>query len=142
MSFDFALINNDLNMLPNGTMRTVVDTQKLRQDVLKLILTQLGSNRFHSWYGCTVSEDIIGKNLPDNMMGLDIQTSISQSLDRLKKLQQQQLTTQKVSLAELINVIGEIIAYRAPEDRRQIKIEVTVYSRRLTKVEEVFTLTV
>jgi len=141
MSFDFALINNDLSLLANGTVRTVEDTQKLRQDVLKIILTPLGSNRFRPWYGCTVSEDIIGKNLPENMMLMDIKTSIQQSLDKLKKLQFQQLTTQKVSLAEIINVIGEIIAYRAPEDRRQIKIEVTVYSKRLTKVEESFTLT-
>jgi len=141
MSFDFALINGDLSILPNGDVRTITETQKLRQDVLKIVLTPLGSNRFHPWYGCTVSEDIIGKSLPDNMMLLDIKTSIQQSLDRLRKLQLQQLTTQKVSLAELINVIGEIIAYRAPEDRRQIKIDVTVYSRRLTEVNETFTLT-
>lgn len=140
MSFDFALINNDLKILSNGKVRTVTDTPKLKQDVLKIILTPLGSNRFHRWYGCTVSEDIIGKNIPDNMMIMDIQTSISQSLDRLKKLQLAQLTSQKVTLAELISVIGEIIAYRSPEDRRQIKIDVTVYSRRMTKVEETFTL--
>lgn len=141
MSFDFALIDNDLSLLQDGTVRMVKDTQKLRQDVLKVIITTLGSNRFHPWYGCTVSEDIIGKNLPNNMMLMDIQTSIQQSLDKLKKLQFQQLTVQKVSLAELINVIGEIIAYRSPEDPRQVKIDVTVYSRRLTKVEETFTLT-
>lgn len=140
MSFDFALIDNDLSIMNNGLVRTVTDTPKLKQDVLKIILTPLGSNRFHRWYGCTVSEDIIGKDIPDNMMRVDIQTSIAQSLDRLKKLQLAQLTTQKVTLAELINVIGEVIAYRAPEDRRQIKIEVTVYTRRMTKIEEVFTL--
>ena len=141
MSFDLALINNDLSLKSDGSVRTVEDTQKLRQDVLKIILTPLGSNRFHPWYGCTVSEDIIGKNLPEEMMLLDIKTSIQQSLDKLKKLQLQQLTTQKVSFAEIINVIGEAIAYRSPEDLRQVVIEVTVYSKRLTKVEESFTLT-
>jgi len=101
MSFDFALINNDLSVQSNGLVRTVTDTPKLKQDILKVILTPLGSNRFHRWYGCTVSEDIIGKDIPDNMMLVDIQTSISHSLERLKKLQISQLTSQKVTLAEL-----------------------------------------
>lgn len=141
MSFDFALINGDLQKLPTGAMRTVTDTQKLRQDILKVILTALGSNRFHPWYGCTIAEDSIGKNIPDSMLNLDIKASIAQSLDNLKKLQLQQMTTQSVSLAEIINVIGDIVAYRSPADRRQVKIDVTVYSRRLTDVNETFTLT-
>lgn len=140
MSFDLALINNDLKIQANGDIRTVRDTEKLRQDIIKIILTQLGSNRFHLWYGCSVSQDIIGKNLPHDMMILDIKSSVQQSLDRLKSLQLQQLTTQKVSLAELINIIGDVAVYRSPDDPRQIKVEVTVYSRRLTEVNEEFTI--
>jgi len=140
MSFDLALINSDLSLMPDGSIRTVQDTQKLRQDILKIILTQLGSNRFHPWYGCAVSDDVIGSSLPDNILINDIRTSIIQSLDRLKKLQQQQQTYQKVSLAELINTIGRIDVYRDQVDPRQIKIRVEVYSKRLTKVEEIFTL--
>lgn len=140
MSFDFALVGNDLAKLPDGKIRTITDTPKLRQDVLKIILTPLGSNKFHMWYGCTVAEDIIGKNLPDNVMILDIKTSIAQSLERLKTLQMRQATSQKVTLSELINLVGNVNAYRSPEDPRQIKIEVVVYSRRLTKVEEELTL--
>ena len=140
MSFDLALIENDLKLLPNGDIKTVSDTTKLRQDILKIILTSLGSNRFHPWYGCSVGDDIIGKNLPQNLLDLGIQTSVSQSLERLKKLQLQQQTNQHVTLAELINTIGPIFSYRAPEDPRQIKIDVTVFTRRLTEIRELFTL--
>lgn len=141
MSFDLAIINSDLSILPNGEIRTVSDTEKLRQDVLKIILTPLGSNDFHPWYGCAVADNIIGKNMPDNLILLEIQTSITQSLERLKSLQAQQSSSQKVSLAELINIIGEIIAYRSHGDYRQIKVEVTIYTRRLTRIQETFTLT-
>lgn len=141
MSFDFALIDNDLKIHPDGTIRVVRDTTKLRQDILKVITTALGSNNFHPWYGCSVSDNIIGKNLPDNLMLLEIQTSISESLERLKKLQSSQMTSQRVSLAELINTVGSVMAYRSPDDPRQVKIEVTVFTQRLTKIEETFTLT-
>ncbi|KKN50070.1 hypothetical protein LCGC14_0636450 [marine sediment metagenome] len=140
MSFDFALVGNDLSILPNGKIRTITDTPKLRQDIIKIVLTPLGSNRFHMWYGCTVGEDTIGKNLPDNMMLLDIRTSIIQSLEKLKELQMRQAIYQKVTLSELMNLIGSVNAFRTKEDMRQIKIEITVYSRNLTKVEEELTL--
>jgi len=140
MSFDFLLLNNDLSMSSDGKMKTVADTQKLRQDIIKILLTTLGANRFHPWYGSTVSSDIIGKNLPYNMIVLNIETSIRQSLERLQKLQLQQQTTQRVSLAELIHSIGPVSAYRNPDDLRQVKIDVTVYSRQLTPVKESFTL--
>jgi len=140
MSFDFLLIENDLKLDAEGKIKTVEGTQKLRQDILKIILSSLGSNRFHPWYGCSVSEETVGKNLPDNLLLLTIQTSIRQSLERLQKLQQQQQTSQKVSLSELIQTIGPINAYRNPDDLRQIKIDVIVYTRQLTEVKESFTL--
>ena len=141
MSFDFAIINNDLKRTTDGGVLTVSDTQKLRQDILKIIITTLGSNKFHPWYGCTITEDVIGKNLPENLLKTEIQSSVVASLDNLQKLQSEQLTTQKVSLAEIINFIGSVIAYRSPDDPREVKVDVSVYSRRLTEVNESFTIT-
>ena len=141
MSFDFAIVNNDLKRTSDGNVLTVTDTQKLRQDILKIIITTLGSNKFHPWYGCSVTDDVIGKNLPENMLKTEIQDSISTSIENLQKLQTHQLTTQKVSLAELINFIGSIIAYRSPDDKREVKVDVSIYSRRLTEVNESFTIT-
>jgi phage baseplate assembly protein W len=140
MSFDFALVNNDLKIQADGSVAVVKDSSKLRQDVVKIILTQLGSNRFHPWYGCSVSDDVIGSELPANMMNVDIRSSVTQSLDRLKTLQLQQLTSQKVSLAELIHIIGDVVAYRSLEDPRHMKLQATVYSKRLTEISEEFTL--
>lgn len=140
MSFDFELVGGDLVINPDGTVKTATDTPKLRQDVLKIILTPLGSNKFHPWYGCSVVSAIVGKQLPDNLMTNEVRTTIAQSLDRLKKLQRSQSTTQKVSLAELINTVGTIRVNRNLADLRQLNVVVTVLTKRLTKVEEIFTI--
>ena len=141
MSFDLEIINSDLKIKSNGVVKTVTDTPKLRQDVIKIITTSLGSNKFHPWYGCAVGESTIGKNLPENMLDMEIKSSIEQSLSKLKTLQTAQAASQSVSLAEMISEVGDIISGRSPIDPRQINIQVTILTKRLSKVEEIFTLT-
>lgn len=140
MSFDFLLLDNDLRLDSEGQIRTVTGTQKLRQDILKVVLTTLGSNKFHPWYGCAVSDEAIGKNIAYNMLIFNVQTSIRQSLEKLQRLQRQQQTFQTTSLSEIIHTIGPINVYRDPDNVRQIKIDVTVYTRQLTELNESFTL--
>lgn len=141
MSFDLALIDGDVSIKSDGSVRTIQDTPKLRQDILKIILTPIGSNRFHPWYGCSISENLIGRNFPDNLIEAEVETSIRQSLERLKQLQLAQSTTQEVTLGELIASIGPIRVNRNPVDFRQLNVRVGVTTRRLTNLEEVFQLT-
>jgi len=140
MSFDLEIINNDLKIMSDGSIKTISDTPKLRQDVLKIILTSLGSNKFHPWYGCAVGESSIGKQLPENILEMEIKTSIEQSLEKLKALQSAQASSQRVSLAEMIAEIGEVQVGRNPIDPRQINIIVSILTKRLTKFEEIFTV--
>jgi len=140
MSFDLQLINDDISIQPDGKIRTVSATPKLRQDILKIIVTELGSNRFHPWYGCAINENVIGQSLPEGFLESEIVDSITESLNRLQTLQQQQALFQQVALSEIIASVGPIAAKRNPIDPRQINIVVTVFTRQLTKVEEVFTI--
>lgn len=140
MSFDLALIDGDISIRSNGSVRTVEETPKLRQDILKAILTPLGSNRFHPWYGCSVGESVIGRNFPENIIELEAQTSITQTLERIRQLQQAQLGFQEVTLGEQISSIGPISVNRNPVDTRQLNIRVAVTTRRLTQVDEIFQL--
>jgi len=139
MSFDLELINNDVAIKSDHKIRTVTDTPKLRQDIIKLILTPLGSVKVHRWYGCAVNE-IIGQLLSEDFQLNRIRACVTQGLDRLQALQISQSSSQKVSLAELLNTIGEITAERDTVDARKINIIITVYSKRLSKIEELFTL--
>jgi phage baseplate assembly protein W len=140
MSFDLEIIDGDLQIKADGSMRIVTDTPKLRQDLLKIVLTGLGSNKFHPWYGCSVTDSSIGSSYPDNLLFSDIQTSIMQSLDRLKTLQMSQASAQSVSLAEMIAQVEGVEVERNPADPRQINIRISIWTKRLTKIEEVFTI--
>lgn len=140
MSFDFQLINSDLNIKSDGTIRTVTGINKLKQDIIKIILTPIGSMRLHPWYGSAISDDIIGQNIPEEMLLEEIQASIEQSLDRLKKLQIAQASGQTVSNDELIGLIEGILAQRALYDQRQITVIVSVFSKNLSQVEETFSV--
>lgn len=140
MSFDIEIVNSDIKIKADGTVSTVSDTPKLRQDVLKIILTPLGSNKFHPWYGCAVVESIAGRNMPENMVVEEIRTTIGQSLERLKTLQIAQSSGQNVSLAEMISIIGNIESGRNPIDPRQINVLISILTKRLTKIEEIFTV--
>jgi phage baseplate assembly protein W len=141
MSFDLEIINSDLKIKNDGSVKTISDTPKLRQDIIKIITTSLGSNKFHPWYGCAIGEATIGKNLPENVLDMEIKSSVEQSLDRLKTLQVAQTATQGVSLAEMIAEIGDIETGRNPIDPRQVNIVVSIMTKRLSKIEEIFTLT-
>jgi phage baseplate assembly protein W len=140
MSFDLELLNGDITIKGDGTVRTVSETPKLRQDILKILLTSIGSNQFHPWYGCAITDSVMGRNYAENLMVSAIKTSISQSLDRLKTLQMSQASSQKVSLAEMIAEVVSVDVGRDLQDPRQLNIRVVVLTRRLTQVEEVFTL--
>lgn len=140
MSFDLELVNGDIEIKSDGALRTVSDTPKLRQDILKIIVTSLGSNKFHPWYGCSISDNSIGSSYPDNLLFSDIQTSIRQSLDRLKTLQMSQATGQRVALSEIISSVEAVEVERNIADPRQINIRVSVLTRNLSLVEELFTI--
>ena len=141
MSFDLALINGDLNVSADGTIQIITDTPKLRQDIIKIVTTPLGSNPYQLWYGCSIGDDVIGNVLGDDRRLQIIQAGIAKSLERLQSLQKVQAVTQNVSLAEIISSIGGVNVERDINDPRQINVIITVFSKRLAKVEELFTIT-
>ena len=140
MSFDLALINSDLKIKADGSIRIAKDTNKLRQDVIKIILTPLGSVKFHQWYGSNINEGNIGQVPSDNMLFENISTSISDSLEKLQTLQRAQATGQRVTLSELISIIEDIGVQRSINDLRQVQVVVSILTRGLTKIDEVFAI--
>jgi len=140
MSFDLALVNSDISIKSDGTVRTVENTSKLRQDIVKIILTPLGSVRFHTWYGSDINENTIGDLLPDNLLFDNISSGLTESLDRLVTLQRAQASQQRVDLAELIAVIQQVEVQRDIRDLRIVNVRVAVLSKSLSPVEETFSI--
>ena len=140
MSFDLALINGDLSLKSDGTVRTVQNIDKLKQDIIKIVLTPIGSIRFHPWYGSAINDNLIGQNIPDNALFHDLSSAVLDSLNRLQKLQRAQSTYQRVSLSELIATIRDVLVQRNPSDPRQVNVMIYVISKDFNAVDEVFTI--
>lgn len=142
MSFDLKIVGNDLALNPDGSVQTVRDNEKLKQDILKAILTARGSNRFHQWYGSTVSERTIGQVLEASQLDAEVRVSIQDTLSTLASLQTAQARVQYVSPGETLAGLSDVYAARDATDPRQWSITVVALTRQLTVVEETFFLRV
>lgn len=142
MSFDLRIEANDLKINPDGTIQTVRDNEKLIQDIVKALLTTLGSNRFHNWYGSLLSSAMIGQVLDASLAEIEAERAVSNTLSNLIALQKTQAQTQYVSAGESIATIRDIGVTRDEIDPRQYQITVSVLTKKLTIVEETFDLTV
>ena len=140
MSFDLKIVNGDL-VLSNGLLKTVVDSEKMIQDILKLALTTAGSNPIHPWYGSFVSRTLIGN--PNNT-GILVQIAKSQlttALQNLKDLQDLQLKTfQRVSADEQIAAISDISIVQSQIDPREFDVVIRVVSKGLKPITTAFSV--
>jgi hypothetical protein len=108
MSFDLKLSKGDL-VIKNGLLQTVVDSEKLIQDILKISLTTAGSNPLHPWYGSFISRTIIGNPNYTSVLVQIAKSQLSTALQNLKDLQDIQVKSfQRVSADEQISAISDI----------------------------------
>lgn len=141
MSFDFKIKNGDF-VLNNGQLQTVVDSEKLIQDILKICLTEAGADPLYPWYGSFLSRAMIG-NADSNGVVIQIAKSqLNTALTNLKDLQTLQVKSfQRVSAAEQINAISDISIIRNGDDPRRYDISIKVLTKALKTVPVNFTLT-
>jgi phage baseplate assembly protein W len=140
VSFDLKIEGNDLSINPDGSVKTVRNNDKLIQDILKIILTVLGSNKYFKWYGCLIRDRVIGQMFDETLTQLEIQRAIQDSLTNLIALQKAQSVTQYVSPGESISMVKDIMALRNESDPRQYEIYISVFTKKLTIVETTFQL--
>jgi hypothetical protein len=135
MSFDLKLENGNLKLNPDGKLATVVNTEKLRQDILKIIVTPVGGNKANPWYGCDANKFLIG-NLYDLNFAKDSATEqLRSSIENLKALQQKQLKTQFITASESIASIKDIYINTNAVDRRALEVKVSILSYALTTLD-------
>lgn len=128
MSFDLKLFGGDL-VIQNGDFAVVEDQDKLVQDILKLVSTQLGSNPFFPGYGSPISQALIGTS--ELSFSQDVATQqLRASLERLRELQQQQMkNNQIVTPQEQIAAIQDISVTQAEDDPRYYFVNFTVINK-------------
>ena len=131
MSFDLKLENGDVR-LENGDLAVVYDTNKLTQDLLKIIITPLNSNPVNPWYGSNAGLALIG-NTFDLEFGVEAaRAQVSTAVENLMRMQLSQSQTQLLSPAESILSIKDIYVNTNNIDGRIFDIKVSVVAADLT----------
>ena len=140
MSFDIKLDNGDIVFSPEGELQTVDGLEKLKQEVAKVLLTEIGSNVYHPWYGSTLTDDVVGFATDVRITTRNSEATINEALENIAALQVQQRSFQRVTPQESIGAIKEVKVVKDPADPRSWLVSVTVLSRALTEVTEEFNI--
>ncbi len=102
MSFDLKIENGDLVISQDGALLTVFDNAKLRQDIIKILLTALGENKYHPNYGSELGAITIGHVADQDLLELDLVSSVRDSISKLISLQKSQTRKQFITPGERI----------------------------------------
>jgi len=142
MSFDFKVVNGDLVIGPNGDLDIVENTDKLIQDILKILLTPVGTNIFFPWYGSLLSSAMIGSPMEDEFIQTAASMQISNSLQTLQTMQRDQLSSfQRVTASEMLAAIKEVAVERSQVDPTYYSISVRVLTKDLKTATAAFEVT-
>ena len=134
MSFDLKLEKGDIKIGTDGLIQTVTGNAKLKQDILKILLTQLGDNKFHPDYGSYIGVLQIGHYADEKLVVLDIESSARTAIRNLMSLQRAQARRQGLSPGEIIVDVANLSVTRDEVDPRLYNIYISVLTQELTEV--------
>jgi phage baseplate assembly protein W len=138
MSFDLKITSGDL-VLSNGDLKTVVDSEKLIQDILKIALTTAGSNPVHPWYGSFISRTLVGNPNQTTVLVQIGKSQLTTALNNLKDLQDLQAQSyQRMSADEQIAAITDISIVQNQIDPRLFDIVIMALSKGLKPITTAF----
>lgn len=134
MSFDLTLHRGDIKITDKGSVSTVTSNSKLKQDIIKILLTEIGDNKFHPNYGSHIGAIEIGHYADPKFIELDLTSSANKALRNLMALQRSQSKRQKLSPGEIIIEILDISVGRDELDPRMYNVFVSVLTQELSEV--------
>jgi phage baseplate assembly protein W len=132
MSFDLKISQGDLTLDQDGDLEKVEESDKLVQDILKILMTPIGANVFFTWYGSPLSETAVGQVLDRTFVNSVVTQIIRSNLETLQKLQKQQsMGGQRVSANELLAAIQTVNINRNTVDPTYWSIFIQVLTKGL-----------
>lgn len=136
MSFDLRLEGRDLKLGSNRDLATVENSEKLTQEVLKIVSTPLGGNPFFPWYGCPLEQSLVGTAYSTGFVSTIASTQLRTALETLQKMQKVQLSSgQVVTPQEQIAAIQDVFVDRNVVDPRFFLVRLTVLSKAFRTVQ-------
>lgn len=140
MSFDLKIEGGDIKIGTDGNLAFVYDNLKLRQDIIKILLTKLGENKFHPSYGSEVGAIKIGHFADQELLEIDLKASVEDAVRKIIALQKGQSLKQYISPGERIISLLDVSAERDTLDPRMYNIFISVQTGALTTITEAVTV--
>lgn len=140
MSFDLKISNGDLIISNAGIIELVVDNAKLKQDIIKILLTKLGENKYHPAYGSEVGALKIGAVIDQQLLESDLESSAREAINKLIFLQRAQSKKQFLTPGERIVSLLDILIERDTIDPRMYNIVLSIQTGKLTVITEAITV--
>lgn len=112
-------INSDIDFNKVGKIKEVTGYGKVKQQLLKILLTVIGDNLYDSEYGSQISS-AIGQKFTAYITA-NIQYSIYRAVQHLMKIQQENLLPDNEIIAQLSNIQVE-----KTDDVRALKLSISV----------------
>lgn len=138
MSYDLKIVNGDL-VMQNGSLQTVTNSEKLIQEILKICLTQAGSNPFHPGYGSFLSRTIVGNPVDTDIIVQVAQSQLNTCLTNIQTLQQIQLQSfQIVSADEQLAAILNVSVLRSEKDPRLFNVNINALTKGFKPISTAF----
>lgn len=140
MSFDLKIVNGDL-VVNQGALQTVVDSEKLIQDILKICLTDVGGNPIHPSYGSFLSRSVVGNPQHTSVVVQIAKSQINTCLTNLQYLEQLQIKSlQKVSADEQLAAITGISVVRSAFDPRLFNVKISCLTKGFKPITTAFSI--
>lgn len=139
MSFDLKILKGDLEIDGSGNVSIVSGNKKLRQDIVKILLTSYGDNKYHPSYGSGVGQVEVGLN-NFKITDLEIKNTALTAINSLISMQKKQAKYQTLSPSEVIVSVLDINVSRDSADPRLYNLKVSVLTQQLTEVFDNITI--
>lgn len=136
MSFDLKIVKGDIAISRDGTLDVVTGNAKLKQDIIKIMLTELGENKYHPSYGSATGSLQIGSVLDAEMMAIDLSSSAEQAVRKIMSMQRTQARRQFLSPSEVILDVVNVSVERDQVDPRLYNIFISVITEQLDNITE------
>jgi phage baseplate assembly protein W len=119
-------VENDILFDEFGGVKLIGGYDLLYQRVAKCLLTELGSNPYHSFYGSNAMS-LIGQKVSAGV-AISLRTSVQTALDTLIDVQTQQSKVQEMSLEERVKRVRSIEVSTIGNDETSYLVRVSVES--------------
>jgi len=119
-----TFVENDIRFAADGNPILVDGEDLLYQAALKILLTNKGSNPYHTWYGTTIQERIGSKAVGN--VAAQISDDVRRALENFKAVQKDQSEFQVVSARERLYNLVSVVTRPHEQDPTTFLVDVVV----------------